>query len=87
MGHVVFHTQVHIKSKIVNIITERLSLELLLLILRRVFSVDGMWPQLLSHLGMQIKVWLVRKHPSRLGMQLKDPVYKSCVYLCKSYHS
>ena len=26
--------------------------------------------------GMQLKVWLVRKHPSRLGMQLKHPVYK-----------
>ena len=25
---------------------------------------------------MQLKVWLVCKHPSRLGMQLKDPVYK-----------
>ena len=25
---------------------------------------------------MQLKVWLVRKHLSRLGMQLKHPVYK-----------
>ena len=23
------------------------------------------------------------KHPSCLGMQLKVPVYKTCVYLCK----
>ena len=30
----------------------------------------------LSHLGMQLKVWLVCKHPSHLGMQLKDLVYK-----------
>ena len=30
----------------------------------------------LSHLGMQLKVWLVCKHPSHLGMQLKGPVDK-----------
>ena len=29
-----------------------------------VFSVGGVWPQLSSHLGMQLKVWLVYKHPS-----------------------
>ena len=35
-------------------------------------------------LGMQLKVWLVRKHPSRLGMQLKYPVYKKlCIHLRK----
>ena len=35
-----------------------------------------MWPQLLSHLGMQLKVWFVRKTsiPFRTN---------SCVYLCK----
>ena len=27
-------------------------------------------------LGMQVKVWLVRKHLSCLEMLLKDPVYK-----------
>ena len=32
---------------------------------------------------MQLKVWLVRKHPSSLGMQLKHPVYKSCIHLRK----
>ena len=33
---------------------------------------------------MQLKVWLVCKHPSHLGMQLKDPVYKKkCVDLLK----
>ena len=26
--------------------------------------------------GIQLKVWLVRKHSSCLGMQLKHPVYK-----------
>ena len=34
-------------------------------------------------LGMQLKVWLVCKHPFCLGMQLKYPVYKSCVHLHK----
>ena len=29
-------------------------------------------------LGMQLKVWLVRKHPSHLGMQLKT---KTCIHL------
>ena len=28
-------------------------------------------------LGMQLKVWLVRKHPSSLGVQLKYLVYKN----------
>ena len=62
-----------------------------LLILQRVFSVGEVWLWLLSHLrnaichasGIQLKVWLVHKHPSHLGMQLKDPVYKNCVYLRK----
>ena len=31
-------------------------------------------------LGMQLKVWLVRKHPSHLGMQLFT---KSCIHLRK----
>ena len=54
-----------------RIIAERLSARLL--ILQCVFSVGGVW----CHAsGMQLKVWLVRKHPSRLGMQLKHPVYK-----------
>ena len=47
-----------------------------LLILQCVFSVGGVWPRLLSHLGMQLKLWFVCEHPSRLGIQLKDPVYK-----------
>ena len=34
-------------------------------------------------IGMRLKVWLVHKHPSRLGMQLKHPVYKKVVYLRK----
>ena len=34
-------------------------------------------------LGMQLKVRLVRKHPSRLGVQLKDPVHKRCVHINK----
>ena len=59
--------------------------------MQSVFSVGGVWPQrpsrfrnAISHaLGMQLKVWLVSKHPSRLGMQLKDPVYKKCVHLRK----
>ena len=29
---------------------------------------------------MQARVWLVHKHPSRIGMQLKVPVYKKCVH-------
>ena len=65
-----------------DIIAERLNARLL--ILQSVFSVGGVWPQLPSRfrnaichaLGMQLKVWLVRKHPPRLGMQLKVPVYK-----------
>ena len=28
-------------------------------------------------------MWLVRNHPSHLGMQLKYPVYKKCVHLHK----
>ena len=44
-----------------------------LLILQCVFSVGGVW----CHAsGMQLKVWVVRKYPFRLGMQLKHPVYK-----------
>ena len=35
---------------------------------------------------MQLKLWLVRKHPSHIGMQLKYPVYKICVHL-RVYHS
>ena len=59
--------------------------------MQSVFSVGGVWPQLLSRFrnaichasGMQARVWLVRKHPSHLGMQLKVPVYKNCVHLRK----
>ena len=54
-----------------------------LLVLQCMFSVGEECPQLPSHLEMQLKVWLVHKHPSRLGMQLKDSVYKSCVHLRK----
>ena len=69
------------------VIAERLSVRLL--ILQSVFSVGGVWPQPPSRFrnaichasGMQARVWLVRKHPSRLGMQLKFPVYKKCLQL------
>jgi len=46
-----------------------------LLILQSKFSISRVWPQLLSCLRMQLKVWHVCKHPSHLGMQLKEPVY------------
>ena len=67
------------------VIVERLSARLL--ILQSGFSVGGVWPQLPSRFrnaichafGMQAKVWFVHKHPSRLGMQLKVPVYMKCV--------
>ena len=39
-------------------------------------SVGRVWPQLLFHLGIQLNVWLAFKHPSFLGMKLKDPVYQ-----------
>ena len=32
---------------------------------------------------MQLKVWLLCKHPSHLGIQSKHPVYKNLVRLCK----
>ena len=72
-----------------RLIAERLSAKLL--ILQSVFSVGGVWPQLPSrsrnaicHTSrMQARVWLVCKHPSHLGMQLKVPVYKKCVRLHK----
>ena len=69
------------------LIAERLSAKSL--ILQCVFSVGGVWcpasgmqfvilRNAICHTsGMQLKVWLVRKHLSRLGMQLKDPVYKN----------
>jgi len=74
------------------LIAECLSLRLL--ILQRVFSVGGVWCHASGRqfvtlqecnlsLGMQLKVWLVHKHPSHLGMQLKYLVYKSCVHLRK----
>ena len=70
-----------------SLVAERLSARLLTL--QSVFSVGGVWPQLLSHFrnaicdasGMQARVWLVCKHPSHLGMQLKVPVYQTCVHL------
>ena len=34
-------------------------------------------------LGMQLKMWLVHKHLSHLGIQLKYPAYKKCVHLRK----
>ena len=46
-----------------------------LLILQSVFSI-GCGPNFCSALGMQLKVWLVHKHLSHSGMQLKDPSYK-----------
>ena len=75
--------------KTLRLVAERLSARLL--ILQSVFSVSGVWPQLPSRFrnaichasGMQARVWLVRKHPSHLGMQLKVPVYKKCVHLHK----
>ena len=71
------------------LVAERLSVRLL--ILQCVFSVGGLWPQLpfrfrnaICHASeMQARVRLVRKHPSRLGMQLKVPVDKKCVHLRK----
>ena len=69
-------------DQILVFIAERLRARLL--ILQSMFWGGGVWPQLLSCLGMQLKVWLVCKHPSHLGMQLKDPVYKKCVHLHKS---
>ena len=71
------------------VIAERLSVRLL--ILQCVFSVGGVWPQLPSHFrnaichtsGIQARVWLVRKHLSHLGMQLKVPVYTKCVHVHK----
>ena len=65
------------------IIVKRLSVRLL--VLQCVFSVGRVWPQLPSHFrnaichtsGMQARLWLVYKHRSHLGMQLKVPVYKS----------
>ena len=73
-------------SFIASIIAEHLSARLL--ILQSVFSVGGMWSQLLSCFrtaichasGMQARVWLVHKQPSCLGMQLKVSVYKKCVH-------
>ena len=70
-----------------TIVAEHLSARLL--ILQSVFSVGGMWPQLPSRFRnaichaseMQARVWLVPKHPSCLGKQLKVPVYKKCVHL------
>ena len=77
------------KAHVLVLIAEHLSVRLL--ILQSVFSVGGVWPQLPSRFRnaichaseMQARVWLVRKHPSRLGMQLKVPVYKKCVHLRK----
>ena len=64
-----------------KIITEHLSARLL--ILQSVFSVGGCGPNFHLTLGIQLKVWLVYKHPSRLGMHLKVLVTKSCVHLHK----
>ena len=47
------------------------------------FWLVGCGPNFHPALGMQLKVQLVHKHLSRLGMQLKDPVYKKCVHLRK----
>ena len=56
------------------------------------FSVGGVWLQLLSHLGMQLKPTSVPLRNAIKGvacvqtsipMQLKELVYKSCVYLRK----
>ena len=63
------------------VIAERLSARLL--ILQSIFLVGKVWPQLPSHLGIQLKVWLVCKNLSHLGMPLKDPFTKSCAHLRK----
>ena len=75
------------------IIAEHLSARLL--ILQCVFAVGGVWLWVPSRFrnsichasGMQLKLWLVRKHPSRFGMQLKYLVYKKLSTLMQVYHS
>ena len=46
-------------------------------------SVVGLWLHFCPALGMQLKVWLVRKHQSRLGIQLNVLLTKSCDHLRK----
>ena len=54
-----------------------------LLILQCVLLVGRVWLQLPSRLGMQLKVQLVHKYLSRLGIQLNDPVYTNlCTQIC-----
>ena len=43
----------------------------------------GFGPNFCSTLGMQLKVWLVHKHPSCLGMQFNVLFTKGCVHLRK----
>ena len=84
-----FNTLMWGSLRLAPIIAKRLSARLQ--ILQCVFWVGGVWPQLPSRFrnaichasGMQARVWLVRKHPSRLGMQLKVSVYKKCVHVRK----
>ena len=61
------------------VIAERLSARLL--ILQSIFLVGKVWPQLPSHLGIQLKVWLVCKNLSHLGMPLKEKVVHTYVSL------
>ena len=49
------------------------------------------WRDAVSHfrnvichaLGLQLKVWLLRKLPSPLGMQFKMPCLQKVMYTCK----
>ena len=64
-----------------------------LLILQCVFSVCNVWlPSRFRNaicytLGMQLKMWLVYKHPSQLRIQLKYPVYRKLCTLTQVYLS
>ena len=59
-------------------ISERCGLFIAAKHLSRSFWLVGCGPNFHLALGMQLKVQLVHTHLSRLGMQLKDPVYKMC---------
>ena len=72
----------HDNFRYLAIIPEHLSARLLFL--QSVLSVGKVWPQLPSCLGMQLKVWLVCKHPSHLeGNSIKYLFTKRCVHLHK----
>ena len=71
----------HCNSTSCLVFAEHLSARLL--ILQSLFSVGRVWPQLLSYLRMQLKVWLMCKHLPRFGMQLRILFTKCCVDLHK----